>query len=84
MPKNDQIWPKIGVCVHFGPGHAGSFGALLMGWLVVVAQGLFLPRHLFAKLLTIVDLVFCIFIFNDRKMRKEYTMDAFIILAFDV
>merc|ERR1711973_786925 len=26
---------------------AGSFGALLMGWLVVVARGLYLARHLF-------------------------------------
>ena len=31
MPKNDQIWPKIGINVHFGPGLAGSFGALLVG-----------------------------------------------------
>ena len=26
---------------------AGSFGALLVGWLVVVARGLYLARHLF-------------------------------------
>ena len=26
---------------------AGLFGALLMGWLVVVARGLYLARHLF-------------------------------------
>ena len=26
---------------------AGAFGALLMGWLVVVARGLYLVRHLF-------------------------------------
>ena len=36
----------------FGPNLAfltiaGSFGALLMGWLVVVARGLYLARHLF-------------------------------------
>ena len=47
LPKNDQIWPKIGIFGHFGPGLAGSFGALLMGWLVVVALGLYLARHLF-------------------------------------
>ena len=27
---------------------AGSFGALLVGWLVVVARGLYLARHLFS------------------------------------
>ena len=27
-------------------GHAGSFGALLAGWLVVVVRGLHLARHL--------------------------------------
>ena len=32
---NHQIWPKIGIFGHFGPGLAGSFGALLVGWLVV-------------------------------------------------
>ena len=33
LSKNDQIWPKIGIFVSFGPGDAGSFGALLMiGW----------------------------------------------------
>ena len=36
----------------FGPNLAfltiaGSFGALLLGWLVVVARGLYLARHLF-------------------------------------
>ena len=47
LPKNDQIWPEIGVFVHFGSGLAGSFGALLVGWLVVLARGLCLARHLF-------------------------------------
>ena len=42
LPKNDQILPKIGIFGHFGPGHAGLFGALLVGWLVVVARGLYL------------------------------------------
>ena len=41
---------KIGIFVHFGPGLAGSFGALLVGWLVVVARGLYLARHLFTLL----------------------------------
>ena len=45
--QNDQIWPKIGIFGQFGPGHAGLFGALLVGWLVVVARGLYLARHLF-------------------------------------
>ena len=39
--------PKIDIFVHFGPGLAGSFGALLVGWLVVVARGLYHARHLF-------------------------------------
>ena len=43
LPKNDQIWPKIGIFGQFGPGYAGLFGALL----VVVACGLYLARHLF-------------------------------------
>ena len=47
LPKNDQIWPKIGIFGQFGPGHAGLFGALLVGRFVVVARGLYLARHLF-------------------------------------
>ena len=47
LPKNDQIWPKIGIFGQFGPGHAGLFGTLLAGWLVVVARGLYLAIHLF-------------------------------------
>ena len=50
LPKNDQIWPKIGIFVRFGPGHAGFFGALLAGRLVVVVRGLYLARHLFTLL----------------------------------
>ena len=38
---------KIGIFGRFGPGHAGFFGALLVGQLVVVARGLYLARHLF-------------------------------------
>ena len=41
------FWPKIAFFGHFGPGFAGSFGALLVDWLVVVARGLYLARHLF-------------------------------------
>ena len=37
-PKNDQIWPKIGIFGQFGPGHVGLFSALLVGRLVVVAR----------------------------------------------
>ena len=47
LPKNDQIWPRTGIFGQFGPGHAGLFSALLVGWLVVVARGLYLARHLF-------------------------------------
>ena len=38
LPKNDQIWPKTGIFGQFGPGHAGLFGALLVGRLVVVVH----------------------------------------------
>ena len=51
LSQNDQIWPKIGIFGQFGPGHAGFFGALLVGRLVVVARGLYLARHLFTLLL---------------------------------
>ena len=49
-----KIWLKIGVFVHFWPGLAGSFGALLVGWSVAVARGLYLARHLFTLLLLLV------------------------------
>ena len=39
LPQNDQIWPKIGIFGRLGPGHAGFFGALLVGQLVVMARG---------------------------------------------
>merc|ERR1711978_195397 len=72
LPKNDQIWPKIGIFGQFGPGYAGLFGALLVGWLVVVARGLYLARHLFTLYFAWTDfalmLIFCnfcaIFIFT--------------------
>ena len=37
----------VSIFVHFGPGLAGSFSALL----VVVARGLYLARHLFTLFL---------------------------------
>ena len=55
-PKNDQIWPKTGIFGQFGPGHAGLFGALLAGRLVVVARGLYLARHLFTLLSCLIPL----------------------------
>ena len=45
--KNNQILAKIGIFGHFGPGHAGFFSALLVSWLLFVARGLYLARHLF-------------------------------------
>ena len=51
LPKNNQIWPKIGIFGQFWPGNAGLFDALLVGRLVVVARGLYLARHLFTLLL---------------------------------
>ena len=50
LPKNNQIWPKFGIFGQFRPGHAGIFGALLVGQLVVVGRGLYLARHLFTLL----------------------------------
>ena len=38
LPKNNPIWPEIGISIHFGPGLAGSVGALSVGWLVGVAR----------------------------------------------
>merc|ERR1719350_922754 len=52
-PKNGQIWPKTGIFGQFGPGHAGFFGALLVGRLVVVARGLYLARHLFTLYISV-------------------------------
>ena len=40
MPILGKIWS-------FWARLAGSFGALLVGWLVVEARGLYLARHLF-------------------------------------
>lgn len=67
LPKNDQIWPKIGIFGHLGPGLAGSFSALL----VAVARGLYLTRHLF----TLFNLLFvhrlellCLWSARDRWM----------------
>ena len=51
LPKNDQIWRKIGIFGQFGPGLAGLFNALLVGRLVVLARGLYLARHLFTLLI---------------------------------
>ena len=47
FPQNDQVSPEIGIFGHFWPCLANSFGALLVGWFVVVARGLYLARHLF-------------------------------------
>ena len=37
-PKTIKFGPKLAFCVHFGPSLAGSFGALLVGWLTVVVR----------------------------------------------
>ena len=41
-PKTTKFGPNLAFL-----SIAGSFGALLVGWLVVVARGLYLARHLF-------------------------------------
>ena len=40
LPKNDQIWPKMGSFGHFGPGNAGLVNALLVGRCVVVSRAI--------------------------------------------
>ena len=42
-----KLTTKFGLKLTFLPGLAGSFGALLVGWLVVEARGLYLARHIF-------------------------------------
>ena len=42
-PRTSKFGPKLA----FLPDLPGSFGALLVGWLVVVARGPYLARHLF-------------------------------------
>ena len=53
------IFPVLGNLTHLGI--AGSFGALLVGWLVVVARGPYFARHLFT-LLHYLGLVFVPFV----------------------
>ena len=72
LPKNDQIWPKIGIFGQFGQGHAGLFSALLVGRLVVVARGLYLARHLF----TLFTLV--VFVNGDDDNNKLQKIAAFL------
>ena len=43
---------------------AGSFGALLMGWLVVVARGLYLARHLFTLSLCFTKILYITVLLN--------------------
>ena len=51
LPQNMLSWAHI--------GHAISFGALLVGWLVVVARGLYLARHLFTLYKLLFRITFC-------------------------
>ena len=44
-PKKGVFSPKYAFLGLYRP--AGSFGALLVGWLVVVVRGLYLARHQF-------------------------------------
>ena len=47
-PKTTKFGPKLAFFVNLGQAmHAGLFGALLVGRLVVVARGQYLARHLF-------------------------------------
>ena len=42
LPKTTKFGPKLAFLFI-----AGSFGVLVVGWLMVVARGLYLARHLF-------------------------------------
>ena len=64
MARNWHFWS-------FGPGLAGSFGALLVGWMVVVARRLYLARHLF----TLFDIVT---IFRGKNVTKLLELCLFV------
>ena len=57
-PRTTKFGPKLAfLCI------AGLFGALLVGWLVVVARKLYLETHLFTKLIYIKCMIFsCMYI----------------------
>ena len=62
IEQNDQIWPKIGIFGHFGPGVAGSSGALLVGWLVVVVRAVSRKTSIYF-ILFIILFIFIYYIF---------------------
>ena len=72
LPQNDQIWPKIGIFGQFGPGHAGFFGPLLVGRLVVGARGLYLARHLFTLWYLTESRAFCVDRQNLQSLTSPY------------
>ena len=55
----------VSIFVHFGPGLAGSFSALL----VVVARGLYLARHPFTLLLLLFLLLFIVDFFCETQYK---------------
>ena len=68
-PKNGKIQPKFDIFVHFGPGLAGSFGALLVGWLVVVARAVSRKTPIYFMAVTS-----CYFpvIWNQKKKNSQF------------
>ena len=63
---------KFGLKFAFLAGLAGSFGALLVGWLVIEARRLYLARHLFTLLYVLVNqecCFVCLFILKGVKHR---------------
>ena len=72
-PKTTKFGPKLAFLViwSFGLGHAGLFGALFVGRLVVVACGLYLARHLFT--LSLDDLVVVVSSIHKGFQRKPKT-----------
>ena len=77
LPKNDQIWPKIDIFGQFGPGHAGLFGALLVGRLVAVVRGLYLARHLF----TLFQTRICAYLRSNNQCIKRFHQRTFLCYA---
>ena len=56
-------------------GLAGSFDAMLVGWLVVMARGLYLARHLFTLCIRYCLIHKNVFVFNLNELdmlRGEY------------
>ena len=77
LPKNNTIWPEIGIFVHFRPGLAAH---LVPCCLVVVACGLYLARHLFTLYFTDV-IVVVVDIHSERFIKSTCLQQDFFDMA---